>query len=79
MVEVTTQPCTLCKKSSKVLMSESEFARLKQGEHIQKIFPQRSNDERELLITGTHPECWDKMFPNEDNEEWPEDDNEAVF
>lgn len=50
-------------------MTEQEFERFKLGEHVQNIFPQRSNDERELLITGTHPECWDTMFPKEDEDE----------
>ena len=30
--------------------------------HIQDIFPELSADDRELLISYTCPECWDKMF-----------------
>lgn len=27
-----------------------------------------SADERELLLTGTHPKCWKSMFPDEDDD-----------
>jgi hypothetical protein len=32
------------------------------GKYVQDAFPEMSPDEREMLITGTHPECWDKMW-----------------
>jgi len=33
---------------------------------IQDAFPMWDRDRREMLITGTHPACWDKMFADED-------------
>ncbi len=38
------------------------------GEFIQDAFPYLNANQRELIKTGIHPECWDKMFGNEDNE-----------
>lgn len=37
--------------------------------HVQDIFPYLTNDERELLISGTCKECWDKMFSFPEDEE----------
>lgn len=34
--------------------------------HIQDIFPYLTPAERELLISHTCNECWNKMFPDED-------------
>jgi hypothetical protein len=29
---------------------------------IQDVFPELNADEREFMISGTHPACWDEMF-----------------
>ncbi len=39
-----------------------------QGDFIQKAFPDMSAGHRELLMTGTHPKCWDDAFPDEVND-----------
>lgn len=36
--------------------------RFASGELIQDILPAMSLEQREMIITGTHPECWDAMF-----------------
>lgn len=32
------------------------------GKEIQRALPDLTDDEREMLISGIHPECWDIMF-----------------
>lgn len=32
------------------------------GKNIQDALPELTDGDRELLITGTHPQCWDIMF-----------------
>ncbi len=36
------------------------------GQPIVLAFPDMPADEREQLISGTHPKCWDRLFPCED-------------
>jgi hypothetical protein len=36
--------------------------------HIQDIFPYLTDDEREMLISGFCKNCWDKIFPPEEEE-----------
>ena len=36
---------------------------------MQDIFPDLSITDRELLISGTCAECWDKMFPTDGEQE----------
>jgi hypothetical protein len=38
------------------------------GRHIQFLIPRMSADDREMLMTGTDPECWNKMFPPDEEE-----------
>lgn len=65
-VEVTTKRCNWCKKSSKLKLAKANYDKWQSGVYIQNAFPKMSSDVRELLISGTHPKCWDEMFPDED-------------
>lgn len=39
------------------------------GEFIQDAFPMLTADEREWLMSGYCPRCWDEMFPPEEDED----------
>ena len=71
MMTFTTLPCTVCGLTSEVDLDPAKFARWKGGEHVQNVWPEWSPDARELLITGTHPKCWDEIFNEgeKDNDE----------
>lgn len=64
MLEVTTPKCMVCGKTSTILVEESKLRRWQRGEHIQQVWPDKTNSERELLKSGTHDKCWDEMFKN---------------
>lgn len=68
LVVIDTPPCMGCGMRSSVAVKLAEFRRWKDGALIQHAFPSLSKDERELLQTGTHPQCWDELF-NEEEEE----------
>ncbi len=57
-----TNPCISCGERSIIELDEDKFHRWMGGEHVQNVWPEMSADKRELLITGTHGKCWDKMF-----------------
>lgn len=59
---VTTPACIACGRHSEIELTDTEVAAMKSGALIQNAMPERSADERELMITGTHGECWDNMF-----------------
>ncbi len=65
-VEVTTKRCIWCKKSSKLKLDKDRYATWQSGVHVQTAFPSMSSDVRELLISGTHPNCWEEMYSDED-------------
>ncbi len=62
MVLFTTNPCLYCGKTSEVELDLEKVRRWQAGEHVQNVWPEMSADERELLITGIHPQCWDSIF-----------------
>lgn len=79
MVTIKTPVCHLCKESGTIELTEAEAVALEVMPFIQDALPNRTPEEREMLITGTHPACWDAMFPPDDEDEDEEDFDEVPF
>lgn len=59
--------CRCCGKETPVSVNLEDLGAWQRGEKlIQDAFPYLSPAKRELLITRTCPECWDKMFSQYD-------------
>lgn len=58
--------CVVCgKRHDPVILDAEKYYRWKEDrECIQDVFPdsEMSKDQREILISGTCPECWNKLF-----------------
>ena len=53
--------CVLCCAPINVKIDGNQFIRISKNEElIQDICPELSADEREMLITGICPKCWDE-------------------
>jgi hypothetical protein len=63
--EVKTSPCIICGKFSVLTVPADRLIRWKMGEYIQNAFSNLDADTREMLISGTHPKCWNEM-----NRDW---------
>ena len=62
--------CRRCKKTHTLKVRVEDYMTFDSPNrpHIQDIFPYLSPAERELLISGICPICWDEMFGGEDDE-----------
>lgn len=60
--------CPFCGKVTEIQIDAEGYNRWKSGTLIQTAFPQMSTDDRELLITGICPPCWNSIFGEEDAE-----------
>ena len=60
--------CYYCGEQNIILINIHDLTFWQSGEFIQDAFPYLNKDQRELVKTGIHPECWNKMFGNETNE-----------
>ncbi len=59
--------CPSCGGTNEVTISLASYLKWqREGELIQFAMPDLSADEREMLMTGTCPPCWDKMFGEDD-------------
>lgn len=65
-------PCIHCGQFRPVLLDGNDYYRyFMRGLRIEECFSYLTLQQRELLITGIHPECWDALFADEgdaDNE-----------
>jgi len=61
---VNTRQCLMCGNRGMVWIDdEAGYERWKSRTvDIQDALPSLSADERELLMTGTHAHCWEKMW-----------------
>lgn len=68
MITVETR-CPFCGQFHYVEVGERDFYAWQDGELVQVAFPYLSADDREMLISGICPTCWDKMFSSEEDED----------
>jgi hypothetical protein len=63
MAVIKTKTCVVCGKGGEVQVTDAELlAYQTQPGFVQKVLPRLSDGEREMLISGTHSECFDDLF-----------------
>ena len=65
MIVVKTKTCMVCNKYEILSLNREAVTKWREGENIQSAFPDMKAADREVLISGTHPACWDKLFSGE--------------
>lgn len=61
--------CYQCHEFIPVLLDGTEYYNyFMRGMNIAEACKSLTLDEREVLISGVHPECWDRMFEEEEQE-----------
>lgn len=62
--------CPFCGKTTPIQIRRvADYHAWQNGELVQNAFPYLSADEREMLISGICPTCWEGMFGGEEDEE----------
>jgi len=57
-----TRICQWCNKPASIEVGLDSFNEWCAGGHAQKVWPSLSAEQREIIISGTHGECWDLMW-----------------
>ena len=75
--------CPFCGRGNEVEVNEMDYLDWQDGASAQDAFPYLSASERELLITGICPTCWDSTFDDAEEEpyagDWDDLDIEMGF
>ena len=56
-------PCFSCGKVSIMILNKTDYNSWKTKVYVQQAFPYLTASQREMVINGMHPECFDKLFP----------------
>lgn len=67
-IVIKTKACPVCGNYELWSLDRKAVERWQAGENIQNVFPDMSPSDREVMISGTHPECWSKLFSMEEEE-----------
>lgn len=59
---IVCRPCAVCGRQAVVDMPLAAAKAWQAGVHIQRAWPEADAGTRELLISGTHPACWDELW-----------------
>lgn len=55
--------CVVCGRQTTMTLNYEQFRNWVDNRLlIQNAFPDMSAEDREMLLTGTHSECWEEMF-----------------
>ena len=70
--------CPFCGHANEVEVNDADYWDWQDGTLVQDAFPYLNAGEREMLISGICPTCWDSMFGMDDHFEnlIEEDDDE---
>ena len=72
--------CPFCGHGNEVEVNEMDYWDWQDGMLAQEAFPYLSPEEREMLISGICPTCWEKTFADEEEpEDYEEDAYEIGF
>lgn len=65
-VTVTCPPCPFCGKSGEMDLPADGLASYLDGGPIVEAFPGLNAGQREQVMTGIHPACWDRELGEEE-------------
>lgn len=63
-VKIITE-CPVTSQKFEVCVKGDDFDKWQDGMNVQQVFTYLSQNDRELLISGTSPEGWAMIFPDE--------------
>ena len=59
-------PCPWCLKEATLEVPFEGYQAWQRGDLVQNALPDLSADEREMLISGVCPACWDEQFGSDE-------------
>lgn len=61
--------CPCCRRTQSIAVNFTDFMEWQKGALVQEAFPYLNANEREAFITGICPNCWEKLFSEEEDSE----------
>ena len=69
-IRILSKPCPECGQQKTFTVDKDNYRKWIHGEMlVQEAFPEINNEDRERLISGICPKCWNKMFRGMEEED----------
>ena len=65
-IVLTCKPCIVCGKRNEIEVLKEDYDRYRNGAFVQVAFPEMPAPQREMIISGTCPPCFNILWPSED-------------
>lgn len=60
--------CIHCNESYEIVVTERQYTRRRTtNDYVQDIWPELTSGQREMIISGTHSDCFDQIFADRDD------------
>lgn len=71
--------CLGCNEQRTFYLPAAQHDLWTSGAHLQDVFPDWEPEDREQLISGTCPSCWEEMWAEEEEEGLYDDEVNEIF
>ena len=68
-VTVITKKCMQCGEQGTMTVWDDDYQRYLNGANIQDAFSDLLAPAREQILSGTHPQCWEEIFRDIEDDE----------
>jgi hypothetical protein len=68
-IEIITPTCQVCDRTGALQVPVEGHRKWVAGAFIQDVLSDLTAEEREMLISGTHPDCFDSLFADDEDED----------
>ena len=71
-LKIIKNKCLHCGEDNNIYVEPTDYLDWStKARFVQSIWPTISAEEREIVISGTHPACWNEMWPDDEDEDDP--------
>ncbi len=67
-ITIISNTCFICNEENEIYLFQKQYLEWMDGLLIQDAFPTLSFEQRELIKTGIHPDCWNKIYPPDEED-----------
>jgi hypothetical protein len=66
-LKIIRNKCIHCGEDNRIYVEPNAYLDWStKARFVQHIWPTLSLDDREIIVSGTHPPCWAEMWPDDD-------------
>lgn len=66
---IVKKDCPFCGQDNGIEVDMASYEKWQGGAFVQNAFPTLTAEEREVLVSGSHADCWDEAYDDEEDDD----------